>query len=234
MATQQQQQPTTFMLCMVTNGRAEASLSCAFSLLRHQTVLMTTPQPLKADMHFVSTVDEALNALRHHPSAVGAAILDTSLGFDPEFPLTAMQSGRPVVVASYPLPHVDWERVKAAAKDPGAEEPRFWGLQYSVEPSGAAPHDDGYVPVAKARLGVAWVTKAAVDDIVRRHPEVLSDDGTWANLASPGVYDGKRHTAEERFFKLYGAEVVADLQRPATSTGPMEFGGCVGLRTVLR
>lgn len=229
------QQPTTFMLCMVTNGRAEASLSCAFSLLRHQTVLMTTPQPLKADMHFVATVDDALNALRQHPTAVGAAILDTSLGFDPEFPLAAMHSGRPVVVASYPLPGVDWDRVKETAKrPPPGEEPRFWGLQYSVEPSGAPPHGDGYVPVAKARLGVAWVTKAAVEDIVRRHPGIVTADGSWATLAAPGVYDGKKLTAEERFFKLYGAEVVADVQRPATSTGPLEFGGCVGLRTVLR
>lgn len=222
--------PTTFMLCMVTNGRHDASLTCAYSLLRHQTVLMTTPEPMRADMHFVQTLDDALNALHKHPDAVGAVILDTSMGFDPEFPLRAMRSGRPVVVASYPLPRVDWDRVKTC--DKSTEEPKHWGLEYSVEPRGPT-QADGYTPVSKARMGVAWVSKAALSDIVTKHPEVVANDGT-ISIACPGVYDGKRMTADERFFALYGGLVVTDLDRPASTTGPLEFGGCVGMRSVLR
>ena len=98
-AQQQQQQPqqADVVLCIVTNGRHEASLACASSLLRLQMALMCAPRAIRADMHFVRSVDDGLNALRAHPTAAGAALLDASMGFDPEFPLRAMASGLPVV-----------------------------------------------------------------------------------------------------------------------------------------
>lgn len=225
--------PTTgadrsMLLCIVTNGRADATLSCAVSLLRLQTLLMRSPERIKADMHFVRSMDDALHALRTHGTARGVAIVDSSMGFTPEFPLRAMASGLPVVVASYPLPVVDWERVKS---QPATEDPQFWGNVYSCKPSGRFG-PGGYAHVLEARLGVAWIDRQVVADIEARHPELVSEDGVM--FASEGVYGGKRRTADERFLDLYGGDVWADIERPGNSTGPMEFGGCVGARTVLR
>lgn len=221
---------TTVLLCVVTNSKHEASLACAASLLRLQTVLMSSAQRIRADMHFVTTIDDALNVLKDHDTAVGAAILDASLGFDAEFPLRALASGLPVVVASYPLPRIDWDRVKT---QPATEDPQFWGNVYSIKPSGRIGHG-GYAHVTDAKLGVSWVRKDVVKDILSRHPELVTEDGTAAMLAVGGVYEKKLRTADERFLDLYGGEVWADIERPATSTGPVEFGGCVGIRSVLR
>lgn len=218
----------TMVLCVITNGRPDATLSCAVSLLRVQNALMTGQQKIRADMHFVQGFDDALQTLRAHPTAQGMLVVDTSMGFNAEFPLRAMASGLPVVVASYPLPGVDWERVK---RQPENEDPQFWGNVYSCKPSGRFG-PSGYAHVTEARLGVAWISKQVVSDIAARHPELVAEDGVM--FATEGVYGGTRRTGDQRFLDLYGGDVWADLERPSVSTGPMEFAGCVGVRSVLR
>lgn len=224
-----QQQRMSILLCIVTNGRPEASLVCAISMLRLQTMLMTAPERIAADMHFVPTIDDAMNLLHQHPTARGAAVMDSSLGFDPEFPTRAMRSGLPVVVASYPLPEIDWERVK---RQPKNEESRFWGNKYSVTPSGRIG-PNGYAHVTDAKLGIAWVAKEVVTGIVERNPGIVALDGS-ADFALTGVHAGKRHDGHRRFLELFGGDVWADLEHPGSSTGPIEFGGCVGMRHILR
>lgn len=216
---------TTIVLCLVTNGRHDASLGCAISMLRLQTELMGTQQRLHADMHVVNTLDDALNVLHTHPTAKGMVLAETTMGFDARFPLAAMRSGEPLVVASYPLPHVNWERV---ATQPGGDEPpAHWGHEYNVTPvAGARPDERGYLEVERegAKLGVCWVSREVTTAIASKTD----------NFAMPGIYDGRRMDGYQRFLSLYDGKVMADVERPASSSGPMEFGGCVGARTVLR
>lgn len=221
--------PSTIVLCVVTNGRQEVSLACAVSMLRLQNALMMSPSPLRADMHFVESLDDALNVLHRHADAAGALIADHGIGFDAEFAFRALRSGLPLVAGTYPLPTVDWERVKQA---PENEDPGFWGNVYNVTPTGRF-NAQGYARVSAARLGLVWVSKAAVAEIARKHPELATDDG-YVPFALAGVYDGKRLDGNDRFLQLYDGEIWADIERPATSTGPLEFGGCVGSRQVLR
>jgi len=227
MATQPQ--PDVVMLCIVTNGRHEASLGCAVSLLRLQTALMTNPERIRADMHFVPTLDDALNLLHRDAEAKSACIVDCTVGFDADFLFRARRSGLPLVLGVHPLPLVDWERVK---RQPADESPQFWGNVYNVKPTGAAR--DGYAKVTASKVGLVWVTKDAVARIAREHPELASADGTYVQFAVPGLQDGVRVDGDERFLKLYGDELWADIERPAASSGPLEFGGCVGARDVLR
>ena len=49
-----QQTPRHLVICVVTGPKPEVSLMAAISLLRLQTHLMSSPQPIRADMHFVS------------------------------------------------------------------------------------------------------------------------------------------------------------------------------------
>lgn len=225
-----QDHPKVILICVILNDRHEASLACAAGLLRLQTALACSPERIEAHMHFVASLDAACNALRQHPTAVGAAVLTASMGFHPDFPLRALASGLPVVAACYPLPTMDWERVKS---QPAGEDPRFWGNTYSIEPPAAAAGEE-YVRVSEAGLGVAWIRKEVVTGILARRPELLSADGKTAALAVEGVFEGRRRAAHQRFLDLYGGDVYADLERPASSTGPLEFGGCVGMRNVLR
>lgn len=224
----------TLLICVVTNGRQDASLTCASTLLRLQMMMMTASEPTKSDVHFVATTDDALNILWRHPTAFGAVLLDAACGVDPEFVKGAMSSELSVVVAPYALPGINWERVKKAPK---SELPQYWGNTYSVKVSGK-PGNNGYVHVEDARLGVAWVHRHAVQAAVVRHPEIVGTSGEngekRAAFAVEGVMDGRRLTADQHFLAVYGGDVYADVDHAATSSGPVEFGGCVGLRTVLR
>jgi hypothetical protein len=217
-------------ICVVTKDRHEVSLMCAVALLRLQTMLMTSEDPVRADMHFVPTLDDALNRLHSAPEAVGALVVEGTMGFDPALALDAMRSGLPVVVGVYPLPLVDWNRVKT---QPKGEAPQHWGNIYNVRPSGPETAK-GYVPVSEATLGVAWITSDAVRSIATRHPEIFTADRASGAFARAGVYDGVRQDEHQRFLSLWAGPVYADAAKSCTSSGPAEFGGCVGARAVLR
>lgn len=222
--------PQRLMVCVVTHARNDVSLMCAMSMLRMQTLLMSSQQPVRCDMAFVPTFNDAINALYANPDAVGSFIVDHSMGFDAQFPMEAINSGLPLVVASYPLPSVDWDRVKT---QPANEQPQHWGNVYNIKPTGNKG-PNGYVEVSDAKLGVCFVTSEAVQQIARRHPEILTKDRKLGAFATEGVYGDTYHDAHSRFLGLWDKKVWADVERAATSSGPAEFGGCVGMRNVLR
>lgn len=217
-------------ICVVVDDRSEVSLMCSISLLRLQQAVLAQARRFRSEVFFVKSLDEALNQLRRHDEASGALIVRGTMGFDPAFVVEAVAGDAPVVVAPYPLPFVDWDRV---ATQPESESTSHWGNVYNVELKGG-PCRGGYVRASKAELGVAWVAKSAVADIVARHPELVTADGSRASLATAGVYEGAYLDEHARFAALYGGPVWVDIAHPATSSGPTEFVGCVGHRSVLR
>ena len=219
----------TVLLCIVTDSKRDVSLMCSMSLLRLQTELVRLPRRVTIKVHFVTSLDEALNALRGDQQASGAIVVQGTIGFETEFALRAIASGLPVVVGTYPLPRVDWDRVKTR---PANEPPQHWGNVYNAKPTGTM-RPGGYVLAADAELGVAWVARSVLTDIVARHPEVVSAEGRAA-FATPGVFGGRYLTDHQRFLQLHGGDVWADTQHPACNSGPTEFVGCVGARAVLR
>lgn len=234
MATPPTTTPPTrkMVLCMVTGDRGDATLQCAMSLLRFQTTLATHHEPLHVDMHFVRTLDDALNALWAAKDAEGCAVVRSSIGFDAQFVLRSLNSGRDVVAGVYPLAVVDWDRV---ASQPPAEPPSHWGNKYNVTPV-SGETEDGYVTAdaTDAELGLVWVRRAVLESIVARHPGVLTADGDAGAFAAPGVYGGRRVGEHARFLELYAGPLAADVRCQAVNTGPTEFGGAVGARKVLR
>lgn len=219
------------VICIVVDSRKEVSLMCSISLLRLQQDIMTQGLPVRTDIHFVATLDEALNVLHSAADAKGMFVVRGTMGFESAFVLSALASELPLVVATYPLPTVDWERVKT---QPATESAKNWGNTYSVKGLGGTMRPGGYVQASEAHLGAAWVAKSVVTDLVARTPSVVTKQGDRASFAAAGVYDGQYLTEDQRFLSLYGGEVWADIQRPATSSGPTEFAGCVGARAVLR
>lgn len=222
--------PVPILICIVVDAKKDVSLMCSISLLRLQQEIMGQGVPMRTDIHFVTTLDEALNEL-HKADAKGMFVVRGTMGFDPAFVLAAVASELPVVVATYPLPTVDWERVKT---QPAPEPAKHWGNTYNVKGLGGTIRPGGYVQVTEAQLGAAWVAKSVVTGIVASTPSVVTQQGDRACFAAPGIYDGQYLTEDQRFLSLYGGEVWADIQRPATSSGPTEFAGCVGARAVLR
>lgn len=230
--------PTSLAVCVVANARNEISLITAMSLLRLQ-IRMMTERNYAVGIHFVRTFDDALNVVYSDPELYGGVVVDGTLGFSADFVLASERSGLPLVAGVYPLPTVDWERVKAVGTGDKAgatpEPPSFWGNAYNVSPlPGSSPHSE-YIRVDPntATLGLVWVRRSDLDQIVRSHPEVRAAGGA-VSFATPGTYDGVRLNEYQRFLQLYGYVLFADIARQASSTGPTEFGGCVGYRSVLR
>lgn len=222
------------VVCVVTGPKTDVTLTAAISLLRLQTQLMAHPERIQADVHFVHDFNAALNVVHRSEGAQGGLIFEGGIGFDAAFLLRAMERPAAQVVAGvYPLPVIDWARV---ASRPQGEEPSMWGNVYSVKTTGATDPGTGYLEAeAKdAALGLVWVRTSALADIVTRHPGIMTADRSVAAFARDGVYDGVETTAYSRFLALYGGRLLADPEAGATSSGPAEFGGCVGARSVLR
>ena len=210
------------LVCVVTHGRSDVTLSCAISLLRLQSAC-------DAELHFVTSLEDALNGLWKQDST-GMLVVDASVGFEAGFLHRAAASTHQVVVGSFPT-GVNWDLVKARR---AGESPAHWGNEYNVRPRAGAQPYQGYLEVESAYIGLAWVAKDAVTRVVQRHPDIVTADGNHAAFASAGVYGGVKQSASERFLSLYGGRVVTDVSSPASQCADMEFGGCVGLRSALR
>lgn len=231
-------------LCIVANGRADASITFAISLLRMQTALMVSEEHVAADMHIVQTLDDALNALRASDSdTVGMLAVESTTGFDHQFAIRCLQhESVKVAVGAHPLPLIDWNQVSQKGVDgTTAEPPSSWGHVYNVElrqPLVTHP-GTGFAAVASVRQAAAWwVRREVLDGILRRHPADTTAT-EYAPLALPGVgRNGLRTEGHHKFLELVQEDpetvVWADLDGKYTTTGPVEFGGCVGMRTVLR
>lgn len=223
------------IICAITGTRPDVSLMAAVSMVRLQAYLMASPEPVKADMHFVPTLNDALNVV--HSTAegpdAGALVFDGTMGFAAEFAMRAMRTDVPVLAGTYPLPVIDWNRVST---QPAGEDPDKWGLVYNVQPAaGAQPDANGYLRVEpSAHLGLLWLRAGVLRDIAARHPEIVAAAGGKCAFALEGVYGGAHVSAGRRLLDLYGGPVLADPRAGASSSGPTEFGGCVGSRQVLR
>lgn len=214
-------------VALVCKGRGDASLNAAISLLKLQTALVRTS--VQTEVHIVDELDDAIVIACNAGTSLFA--FETNIGFDVNFPLTALASDKDVVVAPYPLPSVDWARV---ANSPVSQEPvQFRGNTYSATPAALEhPSTDGYVRALTARLGCVFIRHGVAADIRSRHPEVVH--ATGAKYAFVSVDGGVLQEAHETFARLYAKPIWIDLAHPSDLNGPMPFAGSVGMRAVLR
>lgn len=228
MTDKQQPPQEQLVVALVCKGRQEASLNAAVSLLNLQTRLAQTE--VKTEVHIVESLNDAMSIALAKDAHLFA--FETTIGFTPDFALEALASGKEVVVAPYPLPAADWDRLKAAP--PGSKEPfKFRANVYSATPAGDEQlSPDGYVPAASAHLGCVFVRRGVAADILARHPEVAHEGG--GKFAFESVHANKACEPHETFGRLFARPVWIDLSRPATLNGPMAFAGSVGMRHVLR
>lgn len=229
------------LVCVVASSdRGDVSIITAQSLVKLQMRMMTDPTVgMTIDLSFVRTFDDALSLLWKRQDADAALVVSGTQSFQPDFLVEAVRSGLPLVAGTCPLPVIDWERVKSWTSKPDAEPLDQAGNVYNVSLTGTYDkHGYGLARREDAHLNTVLVRRAALEDIAARHPEVLAGDDAQdppdASFATAGTYDGVKMTEHQRFLHLFGGDVWADLQRPGVTMGLTEFGGCVGLRTVLR
>lgn len=195
------------LLAVVSKGGA-CSLGFAVSLMRLQNALATAPN-VTITMDTASSVREAAQqALQAGMDAV--VVVRSTIAFPAGFVLRALVAPSDFVAGVYPLPTVDWQRVVDRAG--GAEETRFRGNTYNLDASKAtAVAAPGYMAVREAELGAVVLKKDA--------------------LATAAACEG---SSDKELCAAWGKDVYVDLDNQCASTGPVEFTGCVGMRTVLR
>ena len=199
------------LLSIVTGGGTfgnSCTLGFAVSMLRQQVALAQAPN-IQTVIHVASTVHEAARVAVEQGGFDAVAAVASNLAFPVAFVLRALVAPAPFVAGIYPLPTIDWDRVVAKAAD-ATEDMQFKGNTYSIDPA-AAKHSasPGYLTVNRAGLDAVVLKKQAF--------EALAAAGATDDLCA-----------------AWGKPIDADLDNQCSNMGPIEFTGCVGLRTVLR
>lgn len=233
-ATSPDSNPKRVLLAIITEGRSEMNLQCCTSILHTQIDLMTTQNSFMAELEFVPTLNDALDILHKNKSLEGVFAIRYNAGVPGSFAPKAFSSGESVVIAPSPRPGVDWTKVRdyASSGKENKEPLNHAGNTYNVKLEGL-PRADGYTSVKDVDwVDAIFMRRNVVDTIAEKYPDIVSEEKSAFTL--DGVYDGKFFHGTKRLFHMYDGPIWADVERQCVISGPLEFVGCVGHRSVLR
>lgn len=201
------------LLAVVTSD--SCSIGFAVSMMRLQTAIQSAPN-VHATLELVPSLHAAIQ-LAAAPPAPGTEPFDTvvavtsHLSFPASFVLRALAAAPAFITGIYPLPWLDWERVRSKARDTTGEDLAFRGNVYNVDAAAARHAGNGYLAVPCAKLGAAVLKREAIDAL--KDVAVLTD---------------------EALCEAWGKDIYADIDHQCSNFGAVEFTGCVGHRTVIR
>ncbi|WP_395672966.1 hypothetical protein [Phenylobacterium sp.] len=170
-----------------------------------------------------------------HPQATHVLFVDADIGFAPENAFRLLDSGKDVVAAVCPLKHIDWNKVRAAAKA-GVEDLQAASIGYVVRfiptPDHSVEVEDGIARVAYGGTGFLMISRPAMQRIADAHPELKArlDDGeavmVFDTLLEPetGEYLSEDYAFCRRWRDL-GGEIWADMEARLTHVGHAAYTG---------
>lgn len=213
------------LVVVIVSPTEELSLACMTTLLKLQVAAARLNQ-CKLDVRVAHTFLEALNLYSHGEWVVA---IDAFAAVPTDFVFALTSCEHDVIAGVYPLPELDWDRVKKVFDDPDATEPiEHAGNRYNVAPE--PKHMTRYAPVGAIReLKILAVRSALLEKMAG--PDVSYDGGYL--FAHDSVFENEFQNAYQTFARKCqqaGAKIVADLDSPCTMSGPALFAGCVGMR----
>jgi hypothetical protein len=170
-----------------------------------------------------------------HPHATHILFVDADIGFAPENAFRLLDSGKDVVAAVCPLKHIDWNKVRAAAKA-GVDDLQAASIGYVVRfiptPDHSVEVEDGIARVAYGGTGFLMISRPALQKIADAHPELRAtlDDGeavmVFDTLLEPetGEYLSEDYAFCRRWSDL-GGEIWADMEARLTHVGHAAYTG---------
>lgn len=189
--------------------RKDACLTFTTALLRLQMSLLRID--VQAVIEFSADERAVLENFAARSDDDQLIVLDTMIGFSPEMVIRMIENDdrATVVVGVYPLPQIDWDAIhekiqKCSEVDEAALQ--NMGLTFNVRlAAGSQAADDGYAEVAEVRV-------------------------------PPRVYRISRRELAGRTAWSWNdpSRIVADVKHQCSSFGPLDYVGCVGLRSVIR
>lgn len=191
------------------------SVGFAVSMLRLQTAMRGSPVPLSAVLEIVPSLRAAIELAAKDETYRALVAISGFIAFPPSFVLRALSSGKPFVAGVYPLPRIDWDRVKAKAHSKSKESMEFRGNVYNIDAANAQHVGGGFmeVPHGDVEPGAVVLTREAIVAVSKCVPLPVTDAGVPA---------------------AWGQAIAVDVDAPCSTFGPVEFFGCVGTRSVLR
>ena len=198
-----------------TNGHV-CSLGFAVSMLRLQTALFGAPTPIQAVLEIVPSLRDAVDLAAKDETINALVAVSSNISFPAAFVLRALVSRHPFVAGIYPLPLIDWGRVKSKSQGDdvaSTEKMAFRGNVYNLDASKAKFVGGGYLELAPKDVepGAVVLSREAAEAIAKRAPS------TDAEVPA-----------------AWGRPVHADVEHQCANFGSVEFMGCVGTRAVLR
>jgi hypothetical protein len=164
--------------------------------------------------------------------------VDTDIGFPPAAAFRLLDSGHGVVVAVCPIKHIDWEKVRAAAKA-DAPDLQARGLTYAIRfaptPGNTVEVEDGFARVSYGGSGFMMIRRGALQQVVDAHPELVADLSDLGEGPTPMVFDtlvepDTGHYLSEdyafcRRWRDLGGEIWADVEARLTHVGHAAYTG---------
>ena len=148
----------------------------------------------------------AKHAIEHFKktTATRLVVLDATMSTEPEFIFFPHEHG--IVVPVYPMRTLDWTRVAAHVTDGGATaaSARAAGMTYNFSKPAQSDLVDGrYLKCDGSQARIFSISRDSVDTFVASYvPETASFNG----------------------------DVMVDIKHSVTTSGPYDFGGCLGNR----
>lgn len=191
--------------------RKDACLTFTTALLRLQMSLLRLD--VRAVIEFSADERAVLENFATQSDDDQLIVLDTMIGFSPEMVARMIENDdrAAIVVGIYPLPRIDWDTIHEKLQQSSEVDEtalKNMGLTFNVGLAAGPAGDDGYAEVAEVRV------PPRVYRISRR--ELVGRDAWSWN-------DPSRTTP-----------IVADVAHQCSSFGPLDYVGCVGLRSVIR
>ncbi|MCR5878162.1 hypothetical protein [Phenylobacterium sp. J367] len=171
-----------------------------------------------------------------HPEASHLLFIDADIGFEPKTVFRLLDSGHDVVAAVCPLKHIDWDKLRAAAKADVADLQAAsigYVVRFLPTADSSVEVHDGIAKVAYGGTGVLMISRSALTRIAEAHPELnaVLEDGSRAVMVfdtlleeATGEYLSEDYAFCRRWRDL-GGDIWADIEARLTHVGHAAYTG---------
>lgn len=177
-----------------------------------------------------------------HPQATHILYIDADIGFAPENVFRLLEADKDVIAAVCPLKHIDWEKVRGAAKA-GVQDLQAAAIGYVVRflptPDQSVEVDDkGFAKVAYGGTGFLMIRRGALQRLADAHPELkarLSPTADAPGIEAVMLFDTLieretgQHLSEDyafcRRWRDLGGDIWADFEARLTHVGHAAYTG---------
>lgn len=200
------------LVAVMLSESAEVSMNFTETIIllqRHMAHAGSLAVP--AQIEFFNSVKDALTMFTESKHE-RLFLIDGDMGCD--VPFILKNHPYPVVVASYPMRAINWERISSyimtqreSGKLPDPDTARSEGCIFNFDPASATCVTDTYLPIKKAQAKIVNIGKDGIDLFLKAYDE------TSKSIVSAGNND-----------------IVVDLSTHGKNPGPFDFVGVVGKR----